>query len=60
MNFSETLELLRKAEIVGEGGKQRELVEAAIRQLAGEFRISDDAAGTQPHHTNQHLSEMVS
>jgi hypothetical protein len=60
MELSETLELLRQAEIVGEGGKQRELVEAAIRRLAMEYRRSDGAAGTQPHHTNPYLVEMVS
>jgi len=60
MGFAKTLELLKNAEIVGDGGKQRELVIAAIRELSNEFKSSDGAAGTSPHHTLQHLIETIS
>ena len=59
MDLDKTIRLLNDAYVVGDGGRQRELVAAAIKELAAQLSASDMAAGTMPHHIQQYLTELV-
>lgn len=59
MDLREAMALLSRADDVGAGGAQREMVLTVIEKLAAEYRISMDAAGNDIYVSTSILKDSV-